>query len=207
MIENEDDARRYCRDVAGAEACLRLEWFVDALLVENTRQNLVSRPSLNHVWQRHIADSVQLLPIVPRGTLPWLDLGTGAGFPGLIIALCALERSVILVESRRRRAQWLRSVVDHLQLDSCRVLHQRLEQVRTFAAGVISARAFAPLPVLLDLSTRFSTTKTVTLLPKGRSARMELDALPNDLRRMFHVEQSLTDPGAGIIVGRGRLGS
>ncbi len=207
MIETEEDARHYCQSVAGAEALSRLEWFVDALLVENTRQNLVSRPSLDHVWQRHIADSVQLLPIVPRGTLPWLDLGTGAGFPGLIIALCALERSVILVESRRRRAQWLQSVVDHLQLDSCRVLHQRLEQVGSFAAGVISARAFAPLPVLLDLSTRFSTAETVYLLPKGRSAHIEMNALPDHLRQMFHVEQSLTDPEAGIIVGRGRLGS
>jgi len=77
----------------------------------------------------------------------------------------------------------------------------RLELVETVPTSVISARAFAPLPKLLDLSARFSTGQTVFVLPKGRSAAQELQSLPKKVRKMFHVEQSLTDADAGIIVG------
>jgi len=104
------------------------------------------------------------------------------------------------VESRARRIEWLTRAAAELGLTSARVAGSRLETVPTFTADVISARAFAPLPNLLSLSARFSTSATLWLLPKGRSAAQELQ----DLRgwtHMFHVEPSITDPDAGIIVG------
>lgn len=184
-----------------AAAKARLQRLVELLKTENESQNLVSAASLDEVWRRHIVDSAQLLSYVPRETSgPWLDLGTGAGFPGLVIAALRPDMSVLMVESRARRIDWLQRVCDDLELARATVIGSRLELVESEAVSVISARAFAPLVRLLELSARFSTKATLWLLPKGRSAGQELNAL-SGWRHMFHVEPSLTDGEAGIIIG------
>lgn len=203
MITNEAEARQFCAERTDQAGLARLERFASLLLAENQRQNLVSAASLNSVWQRHFADSLQLLDHVPRETGFWLDLGSGAGFPGLALALARPDIAMVLVESRKRRVEWLGLVARELGLPNCRVVGARLESVETFAAAVITARAFAPLGKLLNLSARFSTQATVWLLPKGRSAAQELSEQPVTIRRMFHVEQSQTDAGGGILVGKG----
>lgn len=203
ILTTEDEAREWLRALPECDdaAMARLEVLVAMLAEENQRQNLVSAASLDQVWLRHIVDSAQLLPHVPRETSnPWMDLGTGAGFPGLVVAALRPECEVIMVESRTRRIEWLDRARIAMGLDRAKVIGQRLEVVETHPVGVISARAFAPLDKLLDLSARFSTSDTVYLLPKGRSAKQELDDL-RKWRHVFHVEQSLTDPQAGIIVG------
>ncbi|WP_427966361.1 16S rRNA (guanine(527)-N(7))-methyltransferase RsmG [Altererythrobacter sp.] len=201
MIADESTARDFVASLANQEAMERLELLIARLLEENRKQNLISRPSEETVWQRHIADSAQLLKFVPRETSgKWLDLGTGAGFPGLVIAAIEPEFPVILVESRARRVEWLNRVVQEIGLSKCEIEGRRLEVVTPFPASVISARAFAPLPKLLRLSAPFSTKATTYLLPKGRSAAQELAELPAKSRKLFHVEQSLTDSDAGIIV-------
>ena len=106
-----------------------------------------------------------------------------------------------MVESRARRVEWLERARIALGLDHARVVGARLELVESRPFSVISARAFAPLVRLLDLSARFSTKDTLYLLPKGRSAQQELLEL-RGWNHMFHVEQSLTDPEAGVIVGQ-----
>ena len=203
MIANEAEARRFCAERTDSEGLGRLERLSVLLGEENERQNLVSVASLASVWQRHFADSLQLLDQVPRGTSPWLDLGTGAGFPGLALAAAAPESSFVLMESRKRRVDWLTRAAADLGLENCRVVGARVENVETFPAAVIVARAFAPLGKLLRLSARFSTPATVWLLPKGRSAAQEWAEQPDGVREMFHVEQSATDAAGGILVGRG----
>lgn len=203
MMETEDQARSWLAALPGCDedAIARLETLVALLREENRRQNLVSQASLDHIWLRHIVDSAQLLTHVPRETSgAWMDLGTGSGFPGLVIAALQPERVVLMVESRARRIEWLERARIALGLSHAHVIGQRLEMVETRNAAVISARAFAPLDRLLPLSARFSTSDTIWLLPKGRSAQQELQDL-RAWRHMFHVEQSLTDPEAGIIVG------
>lgn len=208
LIETENQARDYVAGLAEKVAMERLERFADLLLAENQRQNLISKLSEGQLWQRHFADSAQLLDHVPRETLqagaasatPWLDLGTGAGPPGLIIAILLPEFPVRLVESRARRAEFLANCVEQLALGQCEVLGNRLERITPFPSSVISARAFAPLDKLLRLSSPFSTKHTCYLLPKGRSAAHELSEQKLTIRNMFHVEQSLTDHDAGIIV-------
>lgn len=204
-IQDEPTARRFVEELADSEAMKRLDLLASLLLDENSRQNLISKPSEEHVWQRHIADSAQLLKFVPRETCNssdavWLDLGTGAGFPGLIIAAICPQMSVILVESRRRRVEWLERAKSEMGLSKCEIDGRRLELVEPFPARFISARAFAPLPKLLKLSAPFSTAATTYLLPKGRSAAQELQSQSAKSQKLFHVEQSLTDPEAGIIV-------
>ena len=205
----EDEARAFVSARCDDAAMARLERFVAALREENERQNLVARPTLDSVWQRHIADSAQLLDHVPRETPLWLDLGSGAGMPGLVVAAMRPEWPVVLVESRRKRIDWLARMASEMGLDRCRVEGSRLELVKSVPAGVISARAFAPLDRILSLSARFSTADTLWLLPKGRSAAQELQELPKRQSALFHVEQSQTDADAGIIVGHlaGKAGS
>jgi 16S rRNA (guanine527-N7)-methyltransferase len=206
MISTEDEARAYLSGLTDAEGMARLEAFAALVLAENQRQNLIAKATEPHIWQRHMADSAQLLENVSRETLganaggPWLDLGSGPGFPGLVIAILCPNMPVVLVESRSRRVEFLESAVTALDLRKCRVEGQRLERITPFAARAISARAFAPLSKLLSLSAPFSTSTTRYVLPKGRSAAQELEALKPSIRAMFHVKHSLTDPDAGIIV-------
>ncbi|RZJ99459.1 MAG: 16S rRNA (guanine(527)-N(7))-methyltransferase RsmG [Novosphingobium sp.] len=202
MIETEAQARDWLRELPDCDdaAMLRLERLVELLTEENQRQNLVSAASLGEVWRRHIVDSAQLLAHVPRGTSPWLDLGTGAGFPGLVIATLRPDCEVLLVESRKRRIEWLERAAHDLRLPHVKVYGARLEDVPSRNAAIISARAFAPLDRLLELSARFSTSDTIWLLPKGRSAKQELQML-RGWHHTFHVEQSLTDIEAGVITG------
>jgi 16S rRNA (guanine527-N7)-methyltransferase len=126
--------------------------------------------------------------------------------PGLVVAILS-DFEVHLVESRRLRCAFLRATVDALGLARRVHIHEsRLETLPTRPAAVISARAFAPLPRLVALSTRFSTEKTRWILPKGRNAAKELALLPAAWQRLFHVEQSLTDADSEILVGAGRVG-
>jgi len=204
MIDTEDEARAFCAALSDEQGMARLTEFIGMLEAENRQQNLISTASLESVWQRHIADSLQLLPHVPRETGAWLDLGSGAGMPGLVIAIARPDITIHLVESRKKRVGWLEGVVARFGLANCRVHGTRLESVETAPMAVICARAFAPLEKLLSLSARFSTHDTVWLLPKGRSAAQELQEQPESIRAMFHVEQSRTDSQAGIVTGQGR---
>ena len=204
ILRDEAAARDFCASQTDQAGLARLDRLASLLRAENREQNLIAKVTEDILWLRHFADSAQLLAHVPRETGVWLDLGTGAGFPGLVIAALRPEAPVILVESRRRRADWLMRVIADLGLSHAQIEAQRLEKVETIQANVISARAFAPLDKLVRLSGRFSTRDTTWLLPKGRSARQEVAALPEKVSALFHVEQSLTDDEAGIIVGKGR---
>jgi 16S rRNA (guanine527-N7)-methyltransferase len=204
MIESEEAARAYCAERCDAAAMHRLEQFAALLAEENARQNLVSTASLDSVWQRHLADSLQLLDHVPRETSGWLDLGSGAGMPGLVIALARPDIAMGLVESRRKRIEWLEGIKLQFELANCIIHGARLENVESYQVSVVTARAFAPLGKLLHLSARFSTHSTRWVLPKGRSGAQELSEQPAPIRNMFHVEQSQTDPEAGILIGTGR---
>lgn len=206
LLGDEDEARAYVRDRCSDVAYRGLELLAARLRNANVAQNLVAAGSLPSLWLRHIADSAQLLDHVSRETGPWLDFGSGAGFPGLVIAIMRPDREVALIEARNLRIQWLRGMIAELDLPKCRVIGQDVRRIETIEAGVISARAFAPLPRLVELSARFSTNATEWVLPKGRLAAQDIAALPNSVRTRFHVKQSVTDPEAKIVVAQGRMG-
>ena len=182
------------------ETMAKLDQFADLLRAENERQNLVSRGTLDQLWLRHIADSAQLLRFAPAGA-SWVDLGTGAGFPGLIVAALH-DGPVTLVEERRLRVEFLKRAAEAMDLRA-EILQAKAERVPPRPFDVISARAFAPLDRLLDLGTGFSTQKSRWLLPKGRNAETELAALDPSWQGEFRLEPSVTDPEAQIIVAEG----
>jgi 16S rRNA (guanine527-N7)-methyltransferase len=184
------------------ETLARLEAFAALLTEENERQNLVSKASLDQLWSRHIADSAQLLRFAPDGAGTWIDLGTGAGFPGLIVAALR-ELRVTLVEARKLRVEFLRHAAGVLGVaDRVDIVCARAEGLEARPFDIISARAFAPLDKLLMLGERFSRPGTIWLLPKGRNAKSELDAARGSWQGDFRLEPSLTDADASIIVAR-----
>ena len=198
---DEDRAKAWLAELGvSRETHERLDQFVALLREENARQNLVSAASLDHVYARHIVDSVQLWRLAPQAK-SWLDLGSGSGLPGLILASLS-DAPVTLVESRRLRADWLQRASDALRLGNVQIHAARLELVRSFPVAVITARAFAPLPKLFALAHRFSTEETLWILPKGRSAAEELASVAATWHGRFHMEPSVTDPDSAIIVAQ-----
>ncbi|MBV8686660.1 MAG: 16S rRNA (guanine(527)-N(7))-methyltransferase RsmG [Alphaproteobacteria bacterium] len=198
---DEAEARR--RLDVSRETLERLDAFVALLREENERQNLVSKASLDHLWERHILDSAQLVRWAPDGARTWIDLGTGAGFPGLVVALL-FDGETTLVEARRLRTDFLRRAAELLGIpEKVTILGAKVETVPARPFDVISARAFAPLQRLMELGSRFSTEETEWILPKGRNAKSELEAARASWQGELRIEPSLTDDEAGIIVGRG----
>jgi 16S rRNA (guanine527-N7)-methyltransferase len=203
MTEDEARAWLVTNVSVSRETLGRLDIFHTMLVEASATQNLIAGSTTNHIWGRHIVDSAQLLPLaVRRDADIWLDLGTGAGFPGIVIALLD-SRPIHLVEERKGRVAFLNHVVATLGLSHCTVHGCKLQALRLPPVDVISARAFAPLPKLLELAHSFSTVKTRWLLPKGKSAQAELESLGGSWQGMFHVKQSVTDTEAAILVGSG----
>lgn len=141
----------------------------------NPRINLVSRADVADLRQRHIEDSAQLLPLLPDGDGPAADLGSGAGFPGLVLAILT-QRPWHLVEVDRRKAAFLAAAAGELGLDHVRIHVARIEDVVLPPLALVTARALAPLPELLAHAARLLAPEGVALFPKGRAAQDELTA-------------------------------
>ena len=178
-----------------------LERFAALIRSESQRQNLVSASTLAHIWDRHILDSAQLVRFEPVEGSSWLDIGSGAGFPGLVIA-ALVSGPVVLVEPRRLRAEFLERAIAELGLGSrVSVVAAKAEKVEgRFAA--ITARAVAPLDRLLAISTHLSTRKSVWVLPKGQSAQSELVEAKRSWQCDATTVPSLTDPASRILLLR-----
>ena len=184
----------------------KLERFEALLLMEMDQQNLIAASTVDSLWARHFVDSAQLMLYLDGAEQgPWIDLGAGAGLPGIVIAILDPERPVHLVESRALRCAFLEKVATDLELNNVTVHHSRLELVESFPASIISARAFAPLDKLLRIAQPFATEKTRWLLPKGKNAVNELELTSKAWQRLFHVEHSLTDAESRILVGTGTI--
>lgn len=150
----------------------RLETFVALLRKWNPKINLVSAATLPEVWQRHILDSLQVFDVAATTSGHWADLGTGGGFPGLVVALVAAEEApelrVTLVESDQRKAAFLAAVLRETGVRAD-LRAERIEALPPLAADVLSARALAPLPRLLDHAARHLAPGGRALFPKGQT--------------------------------------
>ena len=181
------------------ETCALLDRYVALLLEGNERQNLIAKSTEAEIWERHIVDSAQLARFAPRADSSWVDIGSGAGLPGLVIAILT-EGPVTLVEPRKLRADFLQHAADSLGLQArVKVAAARVERL-TGKYEVITARAVAPAEVLLGISQHLSTDKTLWLLPKGKSAQSELDAARRAWQGDFQLEPSETSSEASILV-------
>lgn len=178
--------------------------------------NLVAASTLENIWGRHFADSAQLMALAPRSAHSWLDLGSGAGFPGLVLAILLAERGTVritLVESDTRKAAFLAEVARKTGV-AVDILCERIEKPATQAKvvsretaehgkwDVITARALAPLPRLLDLAAPYFSQATVGLFLKGRDAQSEIEAAQKRWAFTVALHPSLTDRDGRIVVIR-----
>lgn len=186
-------------NVVSRETTELLDRYVGILLEQNSRHNLIARSTEADVWDRHILDSAQLLRHSKAGAVDWLDVGAGAGLPGLVLAIMTNAHH-ILVEPRRLRAQFLRDAVDALDLGKrVEVVQSRVEILKDRRFDVITARAFASLAQTLLATRHVADASTVWLLHKGRKAAQEVAEAKAIIPAQFECLPSLTANDAMIV--------
>lgn len=200
----EDEALQWLHDHFSVprETWEKLEGYVSCLIDGMSHQNLIAESTREQIWARHVVDSAQLLHLA-RGARSgeWVDLGAGAGLPGIIVSILS-DRPVMLIESRRKRIEFLNHVISKLDLRNASVFGGRVEAAPAKSAAVISARAYAPLPKIFETALHLSDQTSLWVLPKGRTAQNELELVRPSWQAVFHVEPSVTDGDSAIIVAR-----
>ena len=202
-----DRAQAFALTPVSRETEERLERFVDLLLAWQKTTHLVSPASIPKLWTRHVADSLQLLDLAPEARL-WVDLGSGGGFPGLVVACALADRPgalVHLVESNNRKAAFLREAVRITGAPAV-VQAMRIEKfVANFAADpdVITARALLPFKSLMDQSFSLLSRGALGLFPKGQDVAVELTEASKYWNIDYNLVPSRTDSLARIVVVRG----
>lgn len=182
----------------------RLERFIELLFKWNSRMNLVGAGEMQRLRQRHIADSLQLLDFIPAGAISFLDIGSGAGFPGLILAMALHERPearFTLIESNGKKCAFLREAARMANV-RVKVLNRRIESFRPgeMKADILTARALAPLDKLLGLAQPFLGINSRCLFLKGQYVDEELTQASKCWNITAQIHQSQTDPDGKILV-------
>jgi 16S rRNA (guanine527-N7)-methyltransferase len=181
----------------------RLAVYVDLLGRWRKTTNLIAESTFPSVWTRHIADSAQLLALAPEARR-WIDMGSGAGFPGLVIGiqLAGVPGAVVhLIESDQRKCAFLREAVR--ATGAAATIHSRrveaIEPLSLGAVDAVTARAFAPLPLTLKLARTWIERGATAVFPRGESARDQVAALPEAALYAIEVLPSLVDPRSAIL--------
>ena len=180
------------------ETLVRLKTYAALLEEWNSRHNLISKSSMKDLWRRHFWDAAQLAGLVPAGKTTLVDLGSGAGFPGLVLAIMRPELRVTLIEATGKKCRFLEAVASALQLKT-RVLNERVEDTPQVRFDVITARACAPLPLLLSYAQRFWGEGSRALFHKGQNLASELTEAHKSWRIKIEQHSSRSDP-SGIIL-------
>ena len=193
------DLERAAGRPVSRETVALLEAFVERLKAASAEQNLISASTLDQVWERHILDSAQLVRFEPKAGASWVDIGSGAGLPGLVVA-ALVAGPVTLIEPRRLRAAFLAEAVAALGLAGrVTVEATKVENVRG-RFDVVTARAVAPLARLFTMAHHLAHDGTVWALPKGKSAHSELAEANRSWQCEARSEASFTDAQANILL-------
>ena len=183
----------------------RLESYAALVRKWNPKINLISRRSLDQHWTRHFADSAQIFGLADDPT-NWVDLGSGGGFPGLVIAILMAEfrqdDQTTLIESDQRKAAFLRTVVRETGV-ACDVICDRIEAVEKQEATTLSARALADLSKLLGFAEQHLSAGGVAIFPKGATWKKEVEAAQQEWSFELETITSLTEPDAAILKIKG----
>lgn len=176
----------------------KLENYVNLLLQWNKSINLISSTTTNDIWIRHIIDSYQLTSYIPQTGVRILDIGSGAGLPGLILSITNPEIEFILVESDKRKAIFLENTAQHLCLKNVIIINNRVENIQYINADIIVSRACAALNQLLDYSKMHLKQEGICLFLKGKNIHQEIQ-LANKHKFSYSLYESLTSCEAWII--------
>ena len=178
----------------------RLDATVELLLRWNRTINLVAKATLEEVWTRHVLDSAQLHRLIPPEARNLADLGSGAGFPGLVLAAMRPDLNVILVESDSRKAAFLAEAARHMKLAlPPRIVIGRIEAIPALEADILTARALAPLPKLLEWADRHRSDTAICLFHKGKGWQAELTDAMQDWDIQSQPFASVTDRDSVVL--------
>lgn len=183
------------------ETLARIKAYLGLLQDWNARHNLVSAGSLTDVWRRHIWDSAQIAPLIPESSTSLVDLGSGAGFPGLVLAIMFRARPgfrTVLYEATRKKCEFLEAAAKAADVP-VDVRHARIEDAAAESFAAVTARACAPLTKLLGYAARFQGPRTTNLFLKGQSVEAELTEAHKSWRMSPVRHQSQTDPSGTIL--------
>jgi 16S rRNA (guanine527-N7)-methyltransferase len=183
------------------ETLARLKAYADLLADWNTRHNLVAKSTLPDLWHRHLLDSAQLAPMIPDGARTLADLGSGAGFPGLVLAAMRPEIAVTLHEATTKKCAFLQAAAERMGIKVA-VRNARLEDLPPQPFDVITARALAPLPQLLTYAYPFTAPNSVCLFLKGQNVGSELTEAHKYWNMQVSQAPSQTEPSAAIVAVR-----
>jgi 16S rRNA (guanine527-N7)-methyltransferase len=183
------------------ETLARLKAYADMLADWNARHNLVAKSTLPDLWQRHFWDSAQLAPLIPPGTRTLADLGSGAGFPGLVLAAMLPDLVVTLHEATTKKCMFLRAAAERMGLHVA-IENARMEDLPRRPFDVVTARACAPLPQLLEYAHSFLGPNSVCLFLKGQNVGSELTEATKCWNMKLSQVPSQTDPSGAIVVVR-----
>jgi len=175
----------------------RLQRYAELLRKWNRRINLVGQGSLGDLWRRHMLDSAQLFPLISDRRGPLVDLGSGAGFPGLVLAAMGAA-DVHLIEADKRKCAFLGEAARALGV-AVTIHAMRIADVPAFTAATIVSRALAPLPELLDMAEKFCGKHSILLFLKGRKAEEELTRAKKEWNMRVDQIPSRTDPQGMIL--------
>lgn len=177
----------------------RLAAYAGLLRKWNPAINLIAPSTIAQIEARHIADSLHLAEIAKTAEDNWVDLGSGGGLPGIVVAIMRPDLDLTLVESDRRKAAFLRNALRELALPRAKVLCNRIETLDRLDAANISARALAPLPQLMAYVERHLSPSGTAWLMKGRNWQAEVSQARDDWKFDLKTHQSATDPDAAIL--------
>ncbi|HJS45582.1 MAG TPA: 16S rRNA (guanine(527)-N(7))-methyltransferase RsmG [Rhizomicrobium sp.] len=183
------------------ETLARLKAYADILADWNARHNLVAKSTLPDLWHRHFWDSAQLAPLIPSAARSLADLGSGAGFPGLVLAAMLPSLSVTLHEATTKKCAFLQLAAERMAVPVT-IQNARLEDLPPSQFDVVTARALAPLPQLLGYAQNFVGPNGVCLFLKGQNVGAELTQAHKYWNIKASQVPSQTDPSAAIVIVR-----
>ncbi len=187
--------------IVSRETLARLKAYADTLTEWSALHNLVAKSTLPDLWERHMWDSAQLAPLVPEAACTLADLGSGAGFPGLVLAAMLPGLAVTLHEATAKKCAFLRAAADRMGL-AVTIENARMEDLPHRPYDVVTARACAPLPRLLEYAHRFVGPNSVCLFLKGQNVGSELTEAHKCWKMEVSQVASQTDPSGAIVTVR-----
>jgi len=175
----------------------KIEFFITSVINYNKHTNLIGKSTVENFWERHVLDCLQLTKYINNKKLKILDLGTGAGLPGILLSIVGYQK-VLMIDSVKKKTEFLKTIIKELSLSS-KILNKRIEMSPTSQHDIIVSRALAPLIKLLTYARMYSNKNTTSLFLKGRNVNNEIKMSKKIFHYDFKMFESMSD-GNGCIL-------
>ena len=175
----------------------KVDFYLSSIIKHNKHTNLIGKSTIENIWDRHVLDCLQLTKHITNKKLKILDLGTGAGLPGVLLSIVGCQK-VLMVESVKKKSDFVKKIIKELSL-TAKIQNKRIENTPTLQHDIIVSRALAPLVKLLTYARMYSNKNTTSLFLKGRNAISEIDIATKVYFFQFEKIKSLSSDDGCIL--------